>query len=140
MGVRIALIAGGEDASPEIVPSVGSDRKDTTMRRDQNGQEITIRVLGADDAEEVRRVAERDSSDVPALPLLGAEVSGRLVAAVQLDALGCAVADPFVPTSTAVAMLKLRADQLRGEEAGGRASHACSSGAIVRPAEASCSQ
>ena len=110
------------------------------MRGDQNGQELTIRVLGADDAAEIRRVAERDSSGVPALPLLGAEVSGRLVAAVQLDARGCSVADPFVPTATAVAMLKLRAGQLRGEEAGRRGGHPCSSGAIVRPAEASCSQ
>lgn len=111
------------------------------MRGELNGQELTIRVLGSDDTAEIRRVAERDSSSVPRFPLLGAEVAGRLVAAVRLDgAQGQAVADPFVPTAAALAMLKLRAGQLRGEAVRDRTGHPCSSGAIVRPAEASCSQ
>jgi hypothetical protein len=111
------------------------------MSGDANGQELRIRMLGDNDGPEVRRVAERDSSSVPTLPLLGAEVAGRLVAAVRLDGDDAeAVADPFVPTEAAVAMLRLRAGQLRGVETGDRDGQPCSSGAIVRPAEASCSQ
>lgn len=111
------------------------------MRRDVNGQELRIRMLEDGDAAEVRRVAERDSSSVPPFPLLGAEVAGRLIAAVRLDGVDEeAVADPFVPTETAVAMLRLRAGQLRGVESDDRRGQPCSSGAIVRPAEASCSQ
>lgn len=111
------------------------------MRGDVNEQQLRIRVLEDGDAAEIRRVAERDSSATPKLPLLGAEVEGRLVAAVRLDDVdGEAIADPFVPTQEAVAMLRMRAGQLRGVDAGDRPGQLRSSGAIVRPAEASCSQ
>jgi hypothetical protein len=101
--------------------------------------DITIRMLGPADLPEVRRVAERDSAPTPELPLLGAESGGRLLAALGLGAdHRQTVADPFSPTGQAVRLLELRARQLDGR-LGGRA-QASSSGAIVRPAEASCSQ
>lgn len=101
--------------------------------------EITIRMLRPDDLPEVRRVAERDSAPTPELPLLGAESGGRLLAALGLgEGPDRAVADPFAPTEGAVRLLELRARQLLGQQRAG--AQASSSGAIVRPAEASCSQ
>jgi hypothetical protein len=101
--------------------------------------EITIRMLGTEDLPEVRRVAERDSAPMPQLPLLGAESGGRLLAALGLGpGRRHAVADPFAPTEQAVRLLELRSLQLAGRLEGG--AQASSSGAIVRPAEASCSQ
>ncbi|HKJ35793.1 MAG TPA: hypothetical protein VKA36_04430 [Solirubrobacterales bacterium] len=99
--------------------------------------EITIRMLTHEDLEAVRRVAERDSAPMPRLPLLGAESDGRLLAALGLGAGNpSAVADPFMRTAQAQRLLELRARQLLGA-VGAQAS---SSGAMVRPAEASCSQ
>lgn len=117
--------------------------------------DLTIRLLGTSDQAALRRIAGRDGGDVPRAPL-GAFVGRELVAAVSLaDPAARPVADPFVPTGAAVAVLQMRAEQLRttrpaGDRPGGRLSRLrtarrrltqpSSSGAIVSPAEASCSQ
>jgi hypothetical protein len=78
--------------------------------------EITIRILDDGDGEELARLAQRDSGQVPLGRLLGASVDGRLVVARSL-ATGAVIADPFVPTAEVQALLERRAAQLRnGDE------------------------
>ena len=71
---------------------------------------ITIRRLDESDAHALSRLAALDSGAVPAQPVLGAEVGGRLLAAVSLSD-GGLVADPFSPTSELRALLDLRVAQ-----------------------------
>ena len=66
---------------------------------------------GADRAS-LARLASLDSGIVPTGASLGAELNGRLVAAVSIDG-SVAVADPFAPTADVRALLELRAAQLR---------------------------
>lgn len=74
--------------------------------------EIVIRKARSADGEALTRLAQRDSAPLPAGPLLVAEVDGELRAAVSLEGDG-AIADPFHPTSDLLALLELRADQVR---------------------------
>jgi hypothetical protein len=87
------------------------------MRYSGNGAapttEVTIRRLGGDEETEVSKLAERDSAHRPAGELLGAEVGGRLMAAISLAG-GDVIADPFQPTREIVDVLRLRARQLDG--------------------------
>src|SRR4051794_19693417 len=73
----------------------------------------------AEDASAVRALARLDT----ARPLRGAvvvgEVDGRPVAAVSLHD-GRVVADPFVKTADVVALLRARANRLRGYQPGPR--------------------
>lgn len=78
----------------------------------ENG-EITISVLGDEEAGEVARLAQLDSAPPLSGRLLGASVGGRLVAAVSLDS-GDSVASPFDRSGEARAMLQLRAGQHNG--------------------------
>ena len=81
---------------------------------------LTIRRLdGEADRHAVERVAGRDSAEVPAGELLGAELEGELVAAMAL-ADRTVIADPFAPTAEAVVLLRRRAEQIRAAEGGGR--------------------
>jgi hypothetical protein len=74
---------------------------------------VTLRVARPEDQELIQVLAELDSAQ----PLVGrkllAFVDGWPVAALSLDD-GHVVATPFAPTEEAVAMLRLRARQLRG--------------------------
>jgi hypothetical protein len=79
-------------------------------------ERISIRRLEPGDRPALARVAERDSGDPPSGDALGAELDGRLIAAVSI-ASGASVADPFTRTAEAVEMLKLRAAQLRDADA-----------------------
>ena len=74
--------------------------------------EINIRWLHEGDGDAIRRLAQLDSAELPRGALIGAEVEGRLVAAVAIDGQG-AVADPFSRTGEVQALLELRAAQLR---------------------------
>jgi hypothetical protein len=70
--------------------------------------DLTIRRAYADDAVQLRRLAELDSGRVPAGTPLVAEVGGRIVAALDLER-GSAIADPFIPTAHIVELLRLHA-------------------------------
>jgi hypothetical protein len=89
------------------------------MRYSGNGAgpttQVTIRRLGGDDEAAVSRLVERDSAHRPAGELIGAEVDGRLLAAISLHG-GEVVADPFHPTRQIVDVLRLRARQLDGRD------------------------
>jgi hypothetical protein len=74
--------------------------------------DINIRRLHDRDGEAVRRLAQLDSAHVPRGALVGAEVEGRLIAAVAIGGEG-AIADPFSRTDEIQALLELRAAQLR---------------------------
>lgn len=74
---------------------------------------VTIRRLSERDRDQIDRLAEVDSNPVelPA-PVLGAEVEGRLLAAISVPT-GTVVADPFSRTTEVRSLLELRAAQLR---------------------------
>jgi hypothetical protein len=75
---------------------------------------ITIRPAFPDDAEALRRLAERDSKALPDGELLVAMVGDEARAAVSVET-GGVIADPFHPTAELVAMLRVRGSRLRGE-------------------------
>ena len=81
--------------------------------------EITLGMLKAADAAELRRIAERDSREVPTGVVLGARQDGRLVAAQSVSD-GRSVADPFVRTAELQQLLAERVTQLRGGGGGRR--------------------
>ena len=73
---------------------------------------LTIRMAAPADAAALSRLAQLDSARPPGpVPMLVAEVGGRLRAALPLDG-GPAIADPFERTAELVAMLVERARQL----------------------------
>ena len=69
---------------------------------------VLIRAARGSDGADLERIAEMDSTHVPAGSLLVAEADGRLVAAIA-SSTGEAIADPFLPTADVVALLELRA-------------------------------
>lgn len=73
-------------------------------RPDSQGP-LEIRPALPDDVPALRAVAARDSAPLPAGPLLLAEVAGIPIAAIAIET-GDVVADPFWPTSAAVAALR----------------------------------
>jgi hypothetical protein len=91
-------------------------------RRPQTGEPVTVRLAVAADGPQLQRLAELDSACVPAQPLLIGERAGRAVAALSLAG-GEVVADPFTPTADVVALLRLRARQLRGGSPRGAVRH-----------------
>jgi len=73
---------------------------------------ITVRSAVASDLSELARLAALDSATPPRGPALIAEADSRLIAALPLGS-GRPIADPFEPTAEIVALLQLRAQQLR---------------------------
>ena len=81
--------------------------------------DVTLRFAFPDDQPALWRLAALDSADVPAEPVLIAEVNGEARAALSL-ADGSVIADPFHRTVELVALLRARATQLVGtDERGG---------------------
>ena len=73
---------------------------------------IVIRRAEPGDGDSVDRLAELDSASAPRGDMLVAEVGGELRAAVSLEGMGV-IADPFHPSADLLALLELRAGQLR---------------------------
>jgi hypothetical protein len=80
---------------------------------------ITIRPACPADASALAKLADRDSGEVPSVPVLIAEADGELRAAVSLHD-GAAIADPFSHTAWMIQLLDTRAAQLRGLRPGDR--------------------
>lgn len=76
---------------------------------------ITVRPSAASDLSELARLAALDSASPPRGPALIAEADSRMLAALPLGS-GRPIADPFEPTAEIVALLELRARQLRADE------------------------
>ena len=73
---------------------------------------ITVRHAVSADLSDIARLAALDSASPPRGPALVAEADSRMLAALPLGS-GRPIADPFEPTAEAVALLELRAEQLR---------------------------
>ena len=80
-----------------------------------NTSNITIRQLTVTDSTAVERLAQLEAGAAPAAPLLGAEVEGKLLAAISVPS-GEVVADPFSRTMELRDLLVLRAAQMRGRQ------------------------
>ena len=76
---------------------------------------IVIRRAYPDDASAVTRLAQLDSTRLPADSYLVAEVDGELKAAIGLDS-GAVAADPFHPSGSLVRLLHLHAEALHRRE------------------------
>jgi len=74
---------------------------------------VTLRFAVFDDAPDLLRLAQLDSAEPLTDPILVAEVSGRLTAALSLPE-DRVIADPFVLTGATIELLRARARQLRG--------------------------
>jgi hypothetical protein len=89
-------------------------RKEVTMLT-TSASSIVIRRAYPDDAGALQRLAQLDSTRLPADSYLVAEVEGELRAALGLDS-GASAADPFHPSAPLVRLLHLHADALRRRE------------------------
>jgi hypothetical protein len=76
--------------------------------------DITVRYSAASDLSELARLAALDSATPPRGPALIAEADSRMLAALPLGS-GRPIADPFEPTAEIVALLELRAEQVRAD-------------------------
>jgi hypothetical protein len=88
-----------------------------------------VRLAGPADEAAIQRVAALDSSKVAGGPHLVAEADGRVIAAIAIGN-GHAVADPFSWTADVVALMKMRAAQMR---AAGATADALTGAAVARP-------
>ena len=85
----------------------------TAWKRRQTGA-LQIRAAADADAPALLRLARLDSQGrPPAGRIIVAEDGGELVAAMSVDD-GATIANPFRATAPVVAMLRLRAEQVRG--------------------------
>ena len=78
--------------------------------------DITVRRAVDSDLSELARLAALDSGTPPRGPALIAEADSRMLAALPLGS-GRPIADPFEPTAEIVALLQMRAAQLRDADA-----------------------
>jgi hypothetical protein len=77
---------------------------------------ITIRSATSEDGADLVRLAQRDSSSVPAGRLLVADDGESILAALAVDS-GRVIADPFEPTAELVEMMRIRAAHHRRRHA-----------------------
>ena len=85
---------------------------------DPSTGEVTVRLASDADVGALATLAILDSAEAPARPALIAEIDGKAVAALSVKG-DSAVADPFRRTAALLALLELRAAQLRGESRAG---------------------
>jgi hypothetical protein len=78
---------------------------------------LTIRTATPSDADALERLAQLDSSHLPAGPALVGEVGSELWAAISLDDYTL-VSDPFRPSGEIAFLLVERARQIRRERSG----------------------
>jgi hypothetical protein len=77
--------------------------------------DLTVRYAGPADLDALTRLAALDGVRAPQGPALLAESNTRVIAALPFGA-GRPIADPFERSADAVALLELRASQLRAAE------------------------
>jgi hypothetical protein len=82
-------------------------------------EDVTVRAASQRDREAVRLLAALEGVNLPSGQMLVAQVGDEVVAALPLDG-GRALADPFRRTQHLVAMLELRARQLREQDESAR--------------------
>jgi hypothetical protein len=89
-------------------------RAEWPLHEHERIERLSVRPFAERDIDAVRLLAALDSKPLPTGPVLVAEQSGKVVAALALDG-SDALADPFKPTANAVALLRLRAKQLKSQ-------------------------
>ena len=97
-----------------VVPAASPGH--TAPRPQARWSPLVIRLAVAADETELRRLAHMDSARPLSGQALLAEQGGSVIAALSLDD-GAAIADPFVASADAVAMLRVRAEQLNRSSA-----------------------
>jgi hypothetical protein len=91
-----------------------SHRQATNAATDGGSSDtVVLKMAGAEDGQSVRTLAELDEAAAPTGEVLLAFIDGEAVAALSLDD-GQVVSNPFVATSGAIALLRLRARHLAG--------------------------
>jgi hypothetical protein len=80
---------------------------------------VTIRRSTSADLALIREIAQLDSQGPPRGPSLVAEIDDEIVAAIVIGP-GTVIANPFRRTADAVALLRLRTEQLRSPQAPSR--------------------
>ena len=103
--------------------------KSSSSSRSGSYDSVAVRLAGPADEAAIQRVAELDSSVAAGGPHLVAEADGRVIAALAIGS-GHAVADPFSWTADVVALMKLRAAQIRKA---GATADAVTGTAVVQP-------
>ena len=93
-----------------VVPGAAALRAESQPTRRWSA--LVIRLAVAADDKQLRRLAHLDSARPLSGQALLAEQGGSIVAAVSFDD-GAAIADPFVASADALAVLRVRAAQLR---------------------------
>ena len=88
-------------------------RQARASRPDGSQRSVMLRFGTPADQPSLERLAELDSANPPAQPVLLAEVDGVLLGALGLSD-GSVIADPFYHTTDLVALLRARAHQLDG--------------------------
>jgi hypothetical protein len=96
--------------------AVPADAAARSSLRDPYWAAVVIRPTVAADATALRRLAELDSAPVPDGDTVVAEQGGSLIAAVAISD-GASISNPFRPTADIVALVQLRAAQLRRQQA-----------------------
>jgi hypothetical protein len=99
----------------ELARRIGSGRRRTRLKPEalNAAAHLAIRMAGPDDGVAIERLSQLEGRATPSLPLILAEVDGRVVAALSFDG-RVALADPFRPTARVLELLRMRAAQLRG--------------------------
>ncbi len=118
---RMEIAEAHADALRRLGPTRRRRPSSSDSLRDGAASElaIVIRPNRPEDHRALARLAGLDSAAVPAEPLLVAEVSGELRAALSMrdDAV---IADPFHRTAQLVTLLQTRAEQLLADRSTSR--------------------
>jgi hypothetical protein len=114
-----ALVAGERQADLRRSAEAWRRRQAEPVAVAVESPTIALRLAVCDENDAVRRLAELDEAPHLHGEVLLALIDGEAVAALALSD-GRIVADPFVRTNEAVALLRLRARHLRGGRQGRR--------------------
>ena len=78
------------------------------LSHNQDHDELVIRRATVGDEAALERLAQLEGRDIPAEPILLAEIAGRVQAALSIES-GAVIADPFEPTARLVRTLQSHA-------------------------------
>jgi hypothetical protein len=107
-----------EDLRASAARANGRSVRSSPARRDSGrAAAVVIRRTTPSDGPALAALAALDAAPLPLGPSLVAEVAGVPKAVLPLDG-GRSFADPFAPTGELVALLELRAAQIRRDETG----------------------
>jgi hypothetical protein len=110
------------DLKADAARARGRSAKATDRRADGAPADVVIRRTTSSDGPALGALAALDSAPLPFGPALVAEVGGVPVAVLPLDG-GRAFGDPFERTNELVALLQLRAAQIRRENGAAQQRH-----------------